>query len=162
MSKAIEIAPIGFVRNDRHDPKRHDWADVESEILVNDELAEQLDGLDDFSHILVLFWLDRVTAEERKPRKVHPQKRQDLPLVGVFATRTPSRPNPIGITEVRLLERRCNVLRVRGLDAIDGTPVLDLKPFLPGTETKEDIHMPAWAENLSTWGGKPVRGNKGP
>lgn len=152
----IELEPIGAVRNDRHDNTSHDWTTVVSEIVIKEELADLLDGLEEFSHILVLFWLDRVTPQERKVRKVHPQKRQDLPVVGVFATRTPSRPNPIGITEVRLLERRGNVLKVQGLDAVDGTPVLDLKPFLPSGEARDDIRMPEWAVQLSTWGGKPL------
>jgi tRNA-Thr(GGU) m(6)t(6)A37 methyltransferase TsaA len=75
---------------------------------------------------------------------VHPKRNPDLPLVGVFATRSPARPNPIGIATVKLLECRDNVLKVIGLDAIDGTPVLDIKPHIPGSDSPTSVSTPGW------------------
>lgn len=76
--------------------------------------------------------------------KVHPRGRQELPLTGVFATRSPIRPNSLGITTVRLLERRGNVLRVKDLDAIDGSPIIDIKPYLPHDNSVSDVKLADW------------------
>lgn len=142
--RSIEPKRIGTVKNGLQDYKCHEWTDVVSEIVFKPEIAPALEGLEDFSHVLVLFWLDKVKPEERQVLKAHWHRRSDLPLVGVFCTRTPSRPNPIGVTVVRVLERRANVLKVRGLDAIDGTPVLDIKPFIPGAMPLTDVRLPDW------------------
>lgn len=143
----ISLKPIGWVRSGIKEPKRRQWEGVESEIVLNPELAEAAEGLDDFSHIVVLFWMHQVLAEARSQTKAHPQRRQDLPLVGVLATRSPARPNPIGLAVVRLLERRGNVLKVKGLDAIDGTPVLDIKPSFPG-DGMVQVEVPDWVAKL--------------
>ena len=76
--------------------------------------------------------------------KVHPRRKQSLPLVGVFATRSPARPNPIGMATVKLLECHDNVLKVIGLDAVDGTPVLDIKPYIPGYDSPNEAKTPDW------------------
>ncbi|MPN59153.1 hypothetical protein SDC9_206873 [bioreactor metagenome] len=80
---------------------------------------------------------------------MHPRGRKDLPLVGLFATRSPARPNPIGISVVRLIKVDKNLLTVRGLDAIDGTPVLDVKPYLPQNDRIENPVIPEWAQVLA-------------
>jgi tRNA-Thr(GGU) m(6)t(6)A37 methyltransferase TsaA len=95
----------------------------------------------------VLFWLHEVTSEERKTLKVHPRSREDLPLLGVFATRTKFRPNPIGLALVELLKVEGNVLTVRGLDAFNETPVLDLKPF-DFWDMAKDVKVPRWWTKL--------------
>ncbi len=92
--------------------------------------------------------MHEVKPHQRGTLKVHPQGKRDLPLIGVFATRSPSRPNPLGITIVRLLERRGNVLKVVGLDALNGTPVVDLKPFPAGQEIAGEIRVPPWVNEL--------------
>jgi len=102
-----------------------------------------LDGVNEFSHVFVLFWLHGVSEEQRKTLKVHPRGRRDLPLLGVFATRTMLRPNPVGLTLVELVKVEGNVLTVRGLDAFDGTPVLDIKPF-DSWDTVENVRVPDW------------------
>ena len=137
--------PIGTVRNEMEEPVHRDVSGVVSEIVLNESLTEALDGLNDFSHIIVIFWIHR--SRRPFPTKVRPRGNPDNPLTGVFSTRSPSRPNPIGLATVRLLERNGNVLRVRGLDAIDGTPVLDIKPYLPGYDTVEDAEVPPWARH---------------
>lgn len=141
----IPIRPIGQIESPIKEKMRHGWGQVESAIIIDPDLAKSLDGLEEFSHIIVLFWMHKSIGEV--PAKVHPQGRSELPLTGIFATRSPHRPNSIGLTIVKLLERKGNILRVRGLDAIDGTPVLDIKPHLP----KDDIsgaHYPDWVSKL--------------
>ncbi len=128
------LRPIGVVRN----------MGEESEVILQADFAEALDGIEGFSHIKVLYWMHKLSPQGRSTMKVHPRGRMKLPLTGVFATRSPSRPNPVGISTVRLLERRGNILRVQGLDAIDGTPVIDIKPYLPGYDSTPDASVPDW------------------
>lgn len=141
----IVLRPIGYVRNRVKEPIHEGWEDIESDLELLPELTEALDGLEEYSHIIVLFWLHRIPEERRGvQKKLHPRDRQDLPLVGIFATRTQMRPNPIAQTVVRLRRRRQNVLRVRGLDAIDGSPILDIKPYLPPYDQPEAVRLPEW------------------
>jgi tRNA (adenine37-N6)-methyltransferase len=144
----IKVDVIGRVRNSIRKKRREGWKDLVSEIVLSRSLADALQGVEEYSHIFVLFWLSRVPLKRRGMLKVHPKSRPDLPLVGVFATRTQYRPNPIGLTLVRLLGRRKNVLRVRGLDALNGTPVLDIKPISPRTEFPKKPIVPAWYRRL--------------
>ena len=126
----------------------HDWDKAVSRIEIEPGLTEALDSLDEFSHIIVLYWIDRLTPEPQ-PLKVHPRHDPSLPLVGLFATRAPKRPNPIGETVVRLLKREGNVLTVSGLDAFDGTPVIDIKPYLPRHDSLADAKTPPWMKRPS-------------
>jgi len=119
---------------------------VISQLILNSQYAEALSGVEEFSHLFVLFHLN-LAKTDNLPLKVHPRGRADLPLTGIFGTRTPYRPNPIGLTLVELIKVEGNVLTVRGLDAYDGTPVLDIKPYDPwdiAAETK----TPAWWKKL--------------
>ena len=140
----INLTPIGFVKNAVTEPKTEDWQTIISEIIVNEDLKEALSGIDEFSHIIVIYWMHKTPASERSIMKVHPKRNPNLPLVGVFATRSPARPNPIGIATVKLLECRGNILKVIGLDAIDGTPVLDIKPHIPGSDSPTPARIPGW------------------
>jgi tRNA-Thr(GGU) m(6)t(6)A37 methyltransferase TsaA len=142
----IVLKPIGFVRTEAVGDEVKDKGRI-SQIVVNRELAEALEGIAEFSHLFVLFWLHEVTSEERKTLKVHPRGRDDLPVLGVFATRTKLRPNPIGLTLVELLKVEGNILMVRGLDAFDETPVLDLKPF-DFWDMAKDAKVPRWWTKL--------------
>lgn len=137
----IVLKPIGYVKTDAVGNEVRDKRRT-SRIIVRSELAEALDGIDGFSHLFVLYWLNQVSRGEVL-LKVHPRGRADMPLLGVFATRTMYRPNPIGLTLVELLIVEGNILTVRGLDAFDGTPVLDLKPFDPWDCAKE-AKVPSW------------------
>jgi len=143
----IVLKPIATVRNDVKELGRHDSEHVVSEIVFKPNLVDALDGVEEFSHIQVLFWMHLSPPGESAPPKTHPQMRQDLPLVGVLATRSPVRPNPLGLAVVKLLERKGNVLKVSGLDAIDGTPVVDIKPYLPGDSITQ-IRVPDWFHKL--------------
>ena len=137
------LKPVGYVRNGITDFDGHDWQDIISEIVVLPELTEALDNLDEFSHIIVLSWLHRADNEPIRT-KMRMQHNPHKPLVGLFATRSPDRPNPIGKTTVKLLERRGNILKVKGLDAFDGTPVLDIKPFIPDYDSPGEANVPEW------------------
>ena len=140
----INLTPIGFVKNAVTEPKGEDWQTITSEIIVNEDMNEALSGIDEFSHIIVIYWMHKTPASQRSIKKVHPKRNLNLPLVGVFATRSPARPNPIGIATVKLLECRDNILKVIGLDAIDGTPVLDIKPHIPGSDSPTPARIPGW------------------
>jgi len=142
--ESINLAPIGQVINGVEYPNHVKWETITSEVVIAPQLVEALDGIDGFSHILIIFYLHKVGEERRSRLKVHPQGRKELPLTGVFATRSPVRPNPIGVTVVKLLERRENVLKVLGLDAYDGTPVLDVKPYLRRDDLLKEATMPDW------------------
>lgn len=150
----MELKPIGFVRNE---VKRGDrWEEVISRIEIEDEFSQALDGIEDFSHIIVIFWFHLSAGRELR-LKIHPRGIKELPEVGVFATRSPLRPNPIGISVVRLLRREGNILTVKGLDALDGTPVVDIKPYMPFMDSPQGVLIPPWAEFISripyTFGG---------
>ena len=118
-----------------------------SEITVDAAWAEGLDGIEGFSHIWVVWWIDRFD-EPPERQQVQPEGRSDMPLVGLFATRSPHRPCPIGITAVRLLERNGGRLLVEGLDAFEGTQVLDIKPYLRRGDLISEASAPEWLERL--------------
>ena len=139
---AITLKPIGIVRNEIKQRGKYEVQNVVSEIVIDSSLSEALDNLDEFSHIIVLYWLHQ--SRKPAPMKVHPRRDTTIPLKGVFATRSPERPNPIGKTTVKLLRRHENVLTVKGLDAIDGTPVLDIKPYISSYDSVPKSKMPPW------------------
>jgi tRNA-Thr(GGU) m(6)t(6)A37 methyltransferase TsaA len=144
------FSPVGAVRNTVKEPQMGGWESVESRIVVRRELADALDGLEGYSHVFILFWFHRVPEQERGAIRIHPRGDPALPLLGVFATRTQLRPNPIGMSIVPLLSRKGNVLCVRGLDAIDGTPVLDVKPYIPHYDSVPQATIPAWASEVAS------------
>jgi len=146
----MNCTPIGEVRSPVTEGVDCGWGSVVSEILVDSEFAAGLSGLEAFSHIVVVFHMDRSSWAPDSDLVRRPQGRADMPHVGIFAQRAKHRPNPIGITCVRLLGVEGNVVRVRGLDAIDGTPVLDIKPYFPQYDAAPDHHTPEWVDRLMT------------
>jgi tRNA (adenine37-N6)-methyltransferase len=140
--KRVILKSIGFVKTPAVGDEIKDKSRL-SEIFIDCELSQALEGISGFSHVFVLFWLHEITSKERETLKVHPRGRRDLPLLGVFATRTNLRPNPIGLTLCELVKVEGNVLTVRGLDAFDGTPVLDLKPY-DSWDCAANARMPDW------------------
>lgn len=143
----VMLRPIGVVRNGVRTPRPDGWSIVRSDIILRDELTGALDGIDGYSHIIVIFAFDKVPESEQRQR-VRPGHDERIPEQGVLATRSQVRPNPVGVSVVRLLKRRGNILRVEGLDAIDGTPVLDVKPYFPNHDSVPDAGIPAWARSL--------------
>jgi len=163
----ITLKPIGRVRNSIRTKKREGWETVVSRIELCPKYAKALEGIEEYSHLMILFWLSRVPSAARgKILKIHPRSRPDLPLVGLFATRTQYRPNPIGLTQVQLLGSKSNILTVKGLDALNGTPVIDIKPISPKTDIKARFRVPGWYYRL--WktpskrkGERPIREREG-
>lgn len=146
MSTCITIKSIGFVRNAFEQGCGAELRKGRSELVINPELTEALDNIDEYSHVVVVFWMDRVSDERRTKKKIKPPYApQDLPPRGVLATRVPSRPNPIGVSTVPLSERRGNILIVDGLDAFNNTPILDIKPFTGHVlEDVREYRFPEW------------------
>jgi tRNA-Thr(GGU) m(6)t(6)A37 methyltransferase TsaA len=138
-----------MLKNDFGEAVPQGWESKEARIIVDERWLRALDGVEAFSHLIILFWLHRIPREGIE-LKTHPQGRQDLPLVGIFATRTPYRPNPIGMQVVELVSRDGSVLTVRGIDAYDGSPVLDIKPYLQRGDCVTETAIPAWLRTL--WG----------
>lgn len=138
----ICLEPVGFVKTDAVGNEVRD-KNVISQIVFHEKLTEALEGVEEFSHLFVLFWLHGISDKGKQRMKVRPRGRRDMPLLGIFATRTPHRPNPIGLTRVKLLKVEGNVITVQGLDAFNGTPVLDIKPF-DSWDTTEDFKVPEW------------------
>lgn len=110
-----------------------------------------LEGLDGFSHLVVLFFLDRAPRRRTAGKPRRPEDHPETPEVGFFATRTPKRPNPIGIACPRLIRREGSRLIVAGIDAWDGTPILDVKGYYPRDELRPDATVPDWL--LRLWAG---------
>ncbi len=142
----ICMEPIGQVVNNIKTPLDHGWAEVESKIVLREDLAPALTGLDDFSHALVVFWMHE--SGPVKTLKRRPRNRPDMPEVGIFSQRAKHRPNPIGITAVPIIRIEKNELVVRGLDAINDTPVLDIKPYFPIFDIRAGVKVPEWVDRL--------------
>jgi tRNA (adenine37-N6)-methyltransferase len=158
--KEFIIRPIGIVKNKidaeilkyanndiELDPKRiksSRHAFDTSEIIIYDEYLECLDGIEDFSHLMIIYWTHKTPVHARSIKKVHPAGLKSMPIKGVFATRSPVRPNPLALSSVRLLECKENILIVEGLDAINGSPVLDIKPHLPSYDSPLNVKIADW------------------
>jgi tRNA-Thr(GGU) m(6)t(6)A37 methyltransferase TsaA len=163
----VVIKPVGVVRNTVAEPflvagedglsmqgeledsmKRvHRTENEISQILIRDDLSGILDGIEEYSHIIVLYWAHKAGEENRSLIKVHPMGRKDYPLLGIFSTCSPVRPNPVLMTVVRLQERKGNELNVTGLDAVDGSPVIDIKPYV-GRFYPEEVRIPDWMQRI--------------
>ncbi|MCG6534733.1 MAG: tRNA (N6-threonylcarbamoyladenosine(37)-N6)-methyltransferase TrmO [Syntrophales bacterium LBB04] len=151
MEQGFNISPIGYVKNDVHDVKSDGWKSLVSRLVIDDRYAEALEGLEEFSHLFAISWLH---LPGNVLLKRHPRDRQDLPLVGIFATRSQLRPNRLGLHIVRLWERKENELLVVGLDAVDGTPLIDIKPYIPHQDAVMNARVPLWVNKLHDKEGK--------
>jgi tRNA-Thr(GGU) m(6)t(6)A37 methyltransferase TsaA len=149
------LNPIGTVRNRASEGQiREEEQELEGELEILPEFEEALDGIEGFSHLFVLCYFDRLRPEQVGPLKVKPKrlvqrgyKLEDLPSLGVFALDSPTRPNPIGLTLVRLLRREGRKLIVTGLDVFDNTPIVDIKGYRPGYRT-DSYGLPDWYTKL--------------
>ncbi len=145
----IELEPIGTVRASRQAAEDDFWGGSEAHVVLADGIEpEALQGLEAFSHVEVLFFFDRVAPEKIVRGARHPRNNPDWPAVGIFAQRGKNRPNRLGSTICRILGREGNVLRVAELDAIDGTPVLDLKPVMREFLPRGEVRQPAWSHEI--------------
>ena len=143
----LEMEPVGRVKNQIADRKDTSWGNDISTIMLEEPYISGLKGLEAFSHAIILFWLDQAGYDREKHLQRRPQNREDMPLVGIFAQRGKDRPNRIGMTAVEVLSVSDDSLTVRGLDAVDGTPVLDIKPYYPVYD-KRDATVPEWVDRL--------------
>ena len=144
----MNVQPIGIVRSPVKEPIDEQWGQVIAQIEINDALAAGLEGVEQFSHVIVIFFMHRYTFDPARDLIRRPQERADMPEVGIFAQRAKHRPNPIGTTTVELIGLRDNILTVKGLDAIDGTPVLDIKPYVPAFDARLNAIAPEWIKKL--------------
>ena len=145
--EAIVLTPIGSVVSDVTERKDSAWGEDVSSIVVGEEYAAGLEGLEEFSHAIVVFYLDQAHYERERHLQRRPRGRDDMPLLGIFSQRTKDRPNQIGVTSVEVVSVAGDTLVVRGLDAIDGTPVLDIKPYFPAFD-RRDATTPEWVDRL--------------
>lgn len=122
------------------------WADVESTIALDERLAPCLEGLSDFSHALIIYFMHRALPPTALKRR--PQGRDDMPDVGLFAQRSKHRLNPIAVTAVPIVRVSGREILARGLDAINGTPVLDIKPYYPRYDSRPEARVPEWVNRL--------------
>ncbi len=136
MPDHFRIVPIGTI----HNPEEGSvWIDLQP------QYADGLLGLENFSHIAVLYWLDRNdTPEQRRVLQVHPRRNVANPLTGVFATHAPVRPNPIALTICKLLAVQGCRLFIEGIDALDGSPLVDIKAYIPSREEEKGVRVPDW------------------
>ena len=140
----ITLHPIGVVRNGEHDLARVDWSKVDSKIDLDAGLGEALLGLRDYSHVIVLGWLDQYPQAYRDRLTAHPAGDERLPLQGALALRG-ARPNPVSMTVCELRSIEGDSVTLRGLDLVDGTPIVDLKPYIPYYDAVPKAKIPKWA-----------------
>jgi tRNA-Thr(GGU) m(6)t(6)A37 methyltransferase TsaA len=152
----IVLDPIGFVKTEfaGEELRNRPVEELEADIEILEEYADGLEAIDGFSHLLIFFYMHNITAENRKRLKVKPRivtkyglSLEEVPLVGVFCLDSPNRPNPIGLSAVRLLWRKGRLLHVKGIDALNETPVLDIKPYSPARRI-EKFELPEWYKNI--------------
>lgn len=151
----VKFKPVGIVKTEATDEDvRKKSGEITGELEIFPEFAAALEGIDGYSHLFVLVYFDRLRPEQIGPLQVKPRgllrkgfKLENLPLVGVFALDSPTRPNPIGLTLVRFIKREGNRLRVQGLDFFDGTPILDIKGYRP-TYRVDEFDVPDWYKKL--------------
>ena len=146
---SVTLTPVAFVRSPRRDVTDDGWGRVKARVeLVEDLPPDSLDGLESFSHAEILFVFDRVPESAVVRGARHPRDNPAWPRVGIFAQRGKDRPNRLGSTIVEIVRREGRALEVMGLDAVDGTPVVDIKPvyteFLPRTS----VRQPRWTTEL--------------
>jgi tRNA-Thr(GGU) m(6)t(6)A37 methyltransferase TsaA len=142
----IALVPIGVVRNNVSSPRPEGWEHVRSDIIVQADLGDALRGIESYSHVIVVFALHLVPRSRVEHGVLEPSSDAAVPEQGVLATRSQLRPNSLGVSVVPLIRRRHNIVRVSGLDAINGTPVLDVKPYLPQVDAVPDAAVPPWVK----------------
>jgi len=164
----IMLRPVGVIRNEVDEPflkakdegieikdrmaaikaRVREIRKMKSTIVIRPEMAEILHGIEEYSHLMVLYWAHKVPEPSRSLTLVHPMGRKDIPLTGVFSTCSPARPNPVLTCVVRLYRIKDHVLEVMGIDAVNGSPVIDIKPYVAEWYPQEGIRIPEWMRRL--------------
>jgi len=130
----VKLKPIGWVRNNIEKPQPNGWENIKSTIEIESDYEKHLARIEEYSHIILICYLDLAADAPTKPTQIKE--------IGIFATRSQLRPNHLAVSSVRLLGRTGNNLKVQGLDSINGTPVLDIKPYLPFYDSFDDAQIP--------------------
>ena len=142
MAESFQVFPVG------EEKKKEEATWIE----IFEPFSDALLGLEGFSHILVLFWFhENDTADRRKTLRVHPRKDKKIPLTGVFATHSPLRPNLIGLTICKIKSIQDRRIEIEDIDAFDGTPVIDIKPYIPLSDRIRDVRVATWLEGWPMW-----------
>lgn len=145
----IQLTPIGYVKSPRAEIKDDNWGEVISEIILTEAFdTEALWGIESFSHAEVIFYFDRVKREKIVTGSRYPRGQKTWGRVGIFAQRGKNRPNQIGLTVVKIIQAEEEILTAQGLDAINGTPVLDIKPVMKEFLPRGEVVQPPWASEL--------------
>jgi tRNA (adenine37-N6)-methyltransferase len=145
----ITLKSIGKIASTRKEMTDDNWDHEDAYFELNSEFsAEALMGLEDFSHVEIVFFMDKVDPAKIEMSARHPRNNSEWPKVGIFSQRSKNRPNPIGLTVCEVLKVDGNKLYLRGLDAIDGTPVLDIKPVMKEFLPRSELKQPLWSKEL--------------
>ena len=144
----IELQPIGFVSSRVTERMDEKWGKIISKIILKPEFAGALSGIEGFSHAIVVTYLHQAHYEKEKHLQRRPRNLDTMPIVGILSQRAKNRPNPIGITAVEIISVGNDYLEVKGLDAVNETPVLDIKPYYPHFDKIENPKVPEWVDRL--------------
>ncbi len=146
--KEIILMPVGFVSSPATAQTDKDWGQITSRILLQPEYVGSLSGLGDFSHAIIITYLHQAKYEKEKHLQRHPRGLESMPKVGIFSQRAKDRPNPLGVTAVKIINVGSDFIEVKGLDAIHNTPVLDIKPYYPQYDKIDLPEVPEWVNRL--------------
>jgi tRNA-Thr(GGU) m(6)t(6)A37 methyltransferase TsaA len=141
----INLKPIGYAKNNVKEPRFGNFDNEITEIVLDEKFTDALTGIDEYSHIIIVFWMDKIKTQVITHR---PQGNPEVPIVGIFSCRCPPRPNPIAQTTVKLVGHEKNIIKVKGLDILDGSPIIDIKPYWPQYDKVEEGIIPDWVYKL--------------
>jgi tRNA-Thr(GGU) m(6)t(6)A37 methyltransferase TsaA len=144
----MDLIPIGTIESPQGEAVDEGWGDVVSAIRLQSGLGVGMQGLDEFSHAVVVFYMHEARFDWQNDLVRRPRGMEDMPEIGIFAQRARSRPNSIGVTAVEIVSVEGDCVFVKGLDAINGTPVLDLKPYFPAFDYVDHARIPDWVSSL--------------
>lgn len=144
----INMKPIGFVYSSVTERMDENWGEVTSKIILESEFAGALLGLECFSHAIIVTYLHEATYEKDKHIQRRPRNLETMPVTGILSQRAKNRPNPIGVTAVEILDVGDDYLEIKGLDAINETPILDIKPYYPHYDKVNNSKVPEWVDRL--------------
>jgi len=144
----IKLKPIGFVSSPVTQRMDENWGEITCRIVLKPEFAGSLLGLEGFSHVIIVTYLHEAHYDKGKHLQRRPRNLETMPKVGILSQRAKNRPNPIGITAVKIIDVGNDSIEVKGLDAINETPILDIKPYYPHYDRIDDAQIPEWVDRL--------------
>jgi tRNA-Thr(GGU) m(6)t(6)A37 methyltransferase TsaA len=144
----VQLKPVGFISSPVTEQTDENWGEVISRVFLQPEYIGALSGLEDFSHAIIITYLHQAKYEKEKHLQRRPRGLESMPKVGIFSQRAKDRPNAIGVTTVKIITVGSDFIEVQGLDAINGTPVLDVKPYYPQYDKIDSPKTPEWVGRL--------------